>query len=108
MKRRDDQEQIQKLKHDWEQVDKLGGSSSISVIEINNQLKAHEAKQAKKFYKELTLFLFTAVCILSAIIISFVQSPVFFIAIQIGAIFLAPLVLFVLLKRRKQEGMFSK
>ncbi|OIJ19424.1 hypothetical protein BKP45_13340 [Anaerobacillus alkalidiazotrophicus] len=108
MKRRDDQEKILKLKHDWEQVDKLGGNSSISVLEIKNQLKVHEAKQAKKFYKELTLFLFTAVCILSAIIMSFVQSPVLFIAIQIGSIFFAPLVLFVLLKRSKQEGMFSK
>ncbi|MBM4765184.1 YxlC family protein [Bacillus sp. B15-48] len=102
--KQDDREQIQKLHQDWEQIDELAAHSSTSVINIKEQLADYRAMEKKRFYKELAIFLFTAVFVLTVFALSIVQVPRVFIYIQVGATFLAPIVLFLLFKRKKQEG----
>ena len=104
MKQTDDHEQIQSLQQDWEQLDELGEHWSVTEMEIKSQVKVFQEKQKKKFYKELATFLVTAVFVLSIFIISIVQAPVLFIMIQIGAIFLAPIMFYVLSIKKKQQG----
>jgi len=96
--------QIEKLKQDWNQLDELAGNPSLSTIEMKQQLEVYQEKQKKRFYKELVIFFATAVLILSCFIISFVQVPVLFIVIEIGAMILGPIVYFALVKRKNKEG----
>lgn len=103
MIRRDDQDEIQRLKHDWEQLDELGERSPATIAEIKEQVTVYQAKQKKAFYRELAIFLFTGVFIIGAIVMSIVQAPLLFITIQVGAVVLAPIILYVLSKRKKQE-----
>jgi Ca2+/Na+ antiporter len=103
MIRRDDPDEMQKLKHDWEQLDELGEHLPATIAEIKEQVTVYQAKQKKAFYRELAIFLLTAVFIMSAIVMSIVQAPLLFIVLQVGAIFLAPIILYLLSKRKKQE-----
>ena len=101
---KEEQHQLEKLQQDWQQLDELAGHPSISTIEVKQQLAVHQEKQKKGFYKELMIFLMTAVFILSFFIISIVQAPVLFIMIEVCTAILGPIVYFVLVKRKKQEG----
>ncbi|MFC0469949.1 YxlC family protein [Halalkalibacter kiskunsagensis] len=103
MNHEDQERVIQKLQQDWEQLDELGDRTP-SLIEIKDQIILFEAKKKKAFYKELGLFLLTAVLILSVFVTSVFQAPYMFIVIQVCAIVVAPLVCYVLAKREKKEG----
>ncbi|MCL7746695.1 YxlC family protein [Halalkalibacter alkaliphilus] len=104
MKRSEDQEHIRKLQQDWKQLDELGDRSSASFAEIKEQLAAYRVKQKQVFFKELIIFLATAVLILSVTLTSLFQAPVIFIVIQAGAVVVAPIIFFVLIRRKKREG----
>ena len=100
---RNDESNIKQLKQDWQQIDELG-EPSVSMMEIKNGLHVYQEKKKRTFYKELLIFLCTAFVILSSFTISFLRAPGLFIAIQVGASILAPLLLFVLLKRKNRKG----
>jgi hypothetical protein len=104
MNKRDDQEKLKMLKRDWNQLDELGEDPPAALVEIRKQLDALHEQQRKTFYKELKVFLTTAVFILTVIITSIVQQPVIFIGIQAAASILAPIVLYALMKRKRREG----
>ncbi|MFZ0445680.1 MAG: YxlC family protein [Bacillus sp. (in: firmicutes)] len=103
MMARNDESNIKQLKHDWQQVDELD-QPSVSMMEIKNGLHVYQEKKKRTFYKELLIFLCAAFVILSSFTISFLRAPGLFIAIQVGASILAPLLLFVLLKRKNRKG----
>lgn len=98
-----DESNIKQLKQDWQQLDELS-EPSVSTMEIKSQLHVYRENRKKSFYKELAIFLCTAFVILSTFTLSSVRAPGLFIAIQVGATLLAPLFLFVLLKRRNRKG----
>jgi hypothetical protein len=100
---RNDEYNIKQLKQDWQQLDELG-ERSISMMEIKNGLHVYHEKKKRMFYKELVIFLCTAFVILSSFTLSFFRAPGLFIAIQVGAIILAPFFLFVLFKRKNKKG----
>ena len=100
---RSDEYNIKRLKQDWQQLDELD-QASVSMMEIKNGLHVYQEKKKRTFYKELLIFLCAAFVILSSFTISFLRAPGLFIAIQIGASILAPLLLFVLLKRKNRKG----
>lgn len=104
MKRNTNQRQLQKLQQDWEQLDGLKEFLSPSILEIKEQVGVFQTKQKKRFYKELALFFFVAIVTLSAVLLSVFRAPDLFVLIQIGAMIVAPMVLFILLKRKKQKG----
>ncbi|KKK38619.1 hypothetical protein WQ57_08500 [Mesobacillus campisalis] len=101
---KEDQEQLKALKRDWKQLDELGDCSPASLMEMKAQLASLKVKQKKKLYRELCIFLSIAVFILSMIVMGILKQPSLFIALQAGASLLAPMVLYVLFKRKKQEG----
>ncbi|KHF37827.1 YxlC family protein [Halalkalibacter okhensis] len=103
MKRSEDQEHIRKLQQDWQQLDELG-ERSVTFSEVKEQLSTYRVKQKQLFYKELIVFLVTALFILSVTLMSLLQAPVLFIIIQVVAVVGAPVVLFFLIKRKKREG----
>lgn len=100
---RNDEYNIKQLKQDWQQLDELG-EPSVSTMEIKNGLHVYREKKKRMFYKELVIFLCTALVILSSFTVSFLRAPGLFMAIQVGATILAPLLLFVLFKRKNRKG----
>lgn len=104
MKKKEDEIHLEKLKHDWQQLDELADNKSITAMSVKQQLEVYQEKQKRRFYKELLIFFMTAVCILSVVTISVVQAPGLFVAIEIGASLLGPIVFYILVKRRKKEG----
>ncbi|MDT8858768.1 YxlC family protein [Alkalihalobacillus sp. MEB130] len=104
MKRSEEQEQISKLQHDWKQLDELGDRSPASVLQIKELIALQKEKQKRAFYKEVSIFFVTAILLLSVFMMSIVQAPVVFLTVQVGAIVFAPIILYVLVKRKKDEG----
>ncbi|MCD8502364.1 MAG: YxlC family protein [Bacillaceae bacterium] len=104
MKQTENDRRIQQLKRDWENLDNLNTSSSISTSEIKQQLVQYKALQKKRLYKEVMIFLITAICILSAFAISMLQAPILFVIIQIAALVIGPALCFMLSRKSNHEG----
>lgn len=103
MKQTENDRQIQHLKKDWNILDSLNVNSSLSKNEIKQQLLQYKALQKKRLYKEVMVFLITAICILSAFAISMFQAPILFIIIQIAALVLGPTLFYVLSRKSNHE-----
>jgi hypothetical protein len=103
MIRNDEKDNLQKLQQDWKQLDEIGENKPTTIADIKEQVMVYQTKQKYVFYKELTIFLFTAVLIMTVFVMSITHAPILFITIQFGAILLAPIILYVLSKRKKRE-----
>lgn len=93
---------ISQLKRDWEQIDELADNDS-SVMKIKEQVMAYKVKRKQAFYKELGLFILTALFTLTLIITTVFQAPIVFMTIQAAAAFVVP-VAYILYKRSRREG----
>ena len=100
---RNDESNIKQLKQDWQHLDELD-QPSLSMMEIKIGLHVYHEKKKRTFYKELVIFLCAAFVILSSFTVSFFRAPGLFIAIQVGASILAPILLFILFKRKNRKG----
>ena len=100
---RNDEYNIKQLKQDWQHLDELD-QPSVSIMEIKNELHVYQEKKKRTFYKELVIFLCTAFVILSSFTLSFLRAPGLFVAIQVVASILAPILLFILFKRKNRKG----
>ncbi|MBM7622003.1 hypothetical protein JOC95_003911 [Bacillus tianshenii] len=94
---------ISKLQKDWKQLDKLGTPQIPTLETLNEQLYAAKVERKRAFHKELSIFIITALVILTALTAAVLQAPVIFIVMQVTALIVAPLV-FYMLSKRKQEG----
>jgi hypothetical protein len=96
-------ELLTKLQKDWHQLDELASPPIPEARHIQEQLLTAKAATKKAFYKELALFIATALVILTAFTTIVLQAPAIFIVTQVSAIVIAPLVL-LLLRKNKQQG----
>lgn len=103
MIRNDEKDNLQKLQQDWKQFDEIGEHKPTTIADIKEQVMVYQTKQKHVFYKELTIFLFTAILIMTVFVMCITHAPILFITIQVGAILLAPIILYVLSKRKKRE-----
>lgn len=94
---------ISKLQKDWKQLDELGTPQVPTLGTLNEQLYAAKVERKRAFHKELSIFIITALVILTALTAAVLQAPIIFIVMQVIALIAAPIILLVLTKR-KQEG----
>ncbi|WP_223702081.1 YxlC family protein [Sutcliffiella deserti] len=94
---------IEKLHKDWKHIDDLASPPSPSNEELKEMLVTAKVEARKAFYKELTIFITSAMIILAFLTTAVFQAPMTFIVVQVLAIIIAPII-FVLLYSRKQEG----
>nr|WP_295974992.1 YxlC family protein [uncultured Bacillus sp.] len=101
---RDPQENlISQLQKDWEQLDRLGSPSVPSKTALQDHLVMAKLEKRKAFYKELRLFIFIALLILTALITVVFNKPLIFIQIQILSLIAAPIIFLLLNKRKARE-----
>lgn len=94
---------ISKLQKDWKQLDEIGTPPIPTLETLNEQLYAAKDERKKAFHKELSIFIITALVILTALTAAVLQAPIIFIVTQVTALIVAPIIFYVLTKR-KQEG----
>lgn len=94
---------ISKLQKNWKQLDELGKPPIPTLETLNEQLYAAKVERKRAFHKELSIFIITALVILTALTAAVLQAPIIFIVMQVSALIVAPIVFYILTKR-KQEG----
>ncbi|MFE7064636.1 YxlC family protein [Sutcliffiella sp. NPDC057660] len=94
---------ISKLQKDWKQLDELGTPPIPTLETLNEQLYAAKVERKRAFHKELSIFIITALVILTALTAAVLQAPTIFIVTQVSALIVAPIIFYVLTKRN-QEG----
>lgn len=94
---------ISKLQKDWKQLDELGTPPIPTLETLNEQLYAAKVERKRAFHKELSIFIITALVILTALTAAVLKAPTIFIVTQVSALVVAPIIFYVLTKR-KQEG----
>ncbi|MGN8845893.1 DUF5345 family protein [Niallia sp. HCP3S3_B10] len=93
---------IEDLQKDWNHLENLPFSKEPSSFFIKEQLQYSQLKKKKAFYKELKLFMVTAVLLLSFLsMIAFLDFQTIVI-MEVISIIVAPLLYFILI--HKQEG----
>lgn len=101
-----DQDQTDKLIEDlqknWNLLENLPISKESSSFFLKEQLQNYQLKRKKAFYKELKLFIITAILLLSSLsFIAFLALHTIVI-MEVVSIIVAPIIYFILM--RKQEG----
>ncbi|MDF1508930.1 YxlC family protein [Robertmurraya sp. DFI.2.37] len=103
-----EKERFTQLKEDWEQLDKLSNHSTPSTHELKEQLIIAKMEQRRAFRKELSLFILTALFILSIFTVAVLKAPVIFILTQIVALIGAPILFFFLKKALRKEEFYHE
>lgn len=106
MNDKDEKKIVQHLKQDWQHLDDLG-KESFSKVDMQEQIVMFQQKKKKAFYIESALFLLTAMVILTVVIVSLFQAPVFFLFIQIVASLIVPFGVYFTYKKVNTKGMFG-
>ncbi|WP_262372633.1 YxlC family protein [Sutcliffiella horikoshii] len=100
-----EKELLTKLHKDWQQLDELGSPPIPTAHQMQEQLHLAKSAKRKAFQKELSIFVITALILLTAFTTAMLQAPMLFIIIQVSAFVLAPIILYFLQKNKaKQEG----
>ena len=95
---------ISRLKSDWQQLDGLSSQSAPNKAAIKEQLIMAKTEKRKAFYKELSMFIVFALIILTALTTMVFKAPLIFLWSQVLSLVAAPLIFFVLNKRKAKEG----
>jgi len=93
---------IKNLQEDWNQLEKLSTSEEPSALFLKDNLQHYQSRKKKAFYRELKLFMITAIFLLSCLSILAFQTLYIIAIIEVASIIVAPIVYFMLM--RKQEG----
>ncbi|WP_404447431.1 YxlC family protein [Sutcliffiella horikoshii] len=100
-----EQELITKLQKDWQQLDELGPPPIPTAQQMQEQLHLAKSAKRKAFQKELSMFVITAIILLTAFTTAMFQAPLLFVIIQVSALVVAPIIFYILQKNKaKQEG----
>ncbi len=100
-----EQELLTKLQNDWQQLDELGSPPIPTAQQMQEQLQLAKSAKRKAFQKELSIFVITALVLLTAFTTAMFQAPMLFIVIQVSAFVIAPIIFYILQKNKaKQEG----
>jgi len=100
-----EQELLTKLHKDWQQLDELGSPPIPSAQQMQDQLHLAKSAKRKAFQKELSIFVITALILLTAFTTAMFQAPIIYFVIQVSALVVAPTIFYILQKNKaKQEG----
>lgn len=92
---------VRELKEDWESLDMIAGTPQMTKHEVYAQLHVFKQNRKRAFRKELSLFILTAIFILSLFVATLLKSVQTLVYIQVIVAVIAP-VIYVFL--RKREG----
>ncbi|ART74936.1 hypothetical protein B4U37_02245 [Sutcliffiella horikoshii] len=100
-----EQELLKKLHKDWQQLDEIGSPPIPTAQQMQEQLTLAKSAKRKAFHKELSMFVITALILLTAFTTAMFQAPILYFVIQVSALVVAPFIFYILQKSKaKQEG----
>lgn len=95
---------IEGLQKDWNHLENLPIRKEPSSYFMKEQLQNYQLKRKKAFYKELKLFMGTAILLLSclSIIIAFLALHTIVI-MEVVSIIVAPIIYFTLMRKQERK-----
>src|SRR5690606_5950312 len=94
---------VKVLKEDWESLDMIAGAPKMTKHEVYAQLHVFKQNRKRAFRKELTLFILTAIFILSLFVATVLKSVQTLVYMQVIVAVIAP-VIYVLLRKRERKA----
>ncbi|MBO9129161.1 YxlC family protein [Bacillus sp. 165] len=91
--------EIKRLNQELESMEKIYSNHPPDILLFKQQIEQQKLQIRKKFRRELSLFLLTALFIISIVLSTLVYSPVLFAALQAVGVILIPA--YLLIERRK-------
>lgn len=93
---------IDDLQRDWNNLEKLSITEPSSFF-MKEQLQSYQLKKKRAFYKELKLFMITAVLLLSCLSTIAFLTPSTLVIMEVGSIIVAPIIYFILLRKQERK-----
>lgn len=93
---------IEDLQRDWNNLEKLS-ITEPSFFFMKEQLQRYQLNKKKAFYKELKLFLITAVVLLSCLSTIAFLTPSTIVTMEIVSIIVAPIIYFILVRKQERK-----
>ncbi|APH66720.1 YxlC family protein [Bacillus spizizenii] len=90
------------LKSELQKIDQTANPSIPDQKELLYQLLQMKAERRKKLLKEIILFVFCALMVVSAAILTFTQAPAVFIVIQVCVFAVLPIL--IVTEKKRQLG----
>ncbi|MED4646607.1 YxlC family protein [Bacillus inaquosorum] len=90
------------FKSELQKIDQTANPSIPDQKELLYQLSQMKAERRKKLMKEIILFVFCALMVVSAAILAFTQAPAVFIVLQVCV--LATLPILIVAEKKRQLG----
>ncbi|OLQ44980.1 hypothetical protein BHT94_15265 [Bacillus licheniformis] len=90
------------LKSELQKIDETANPSIPNQKELLYQLSQMKAESRRKLLKEIILFVFCALMVVSAAILAFTQAPAVFIVLQVCV--LAALPILIVTEKKRQLG----
>ncbi|WP_039075064.1 YxlC family protein [Bacillus sp. MSP13] len=81
------------LKSELQKIDQCANANIPSQKELLDQLAQMKAERRKSLLKEVILFLFCALAMVSAAMLAFDQIPVVFVVLQVCALVVLPILI---------------
>ena len=96
---------LQSLKADWKNLDEAASDQNLSSYNIQQQIHLFHQKRRKAFMKELILFIFTAIFLLSLFVTTVFKGFHIAVYIQLFSILAGPIVYLLLTKRDEGKAL---
>nr|WGD69788.1 YxlC family protein [Bacillus subtilis] len=90
------------LKSEWKKIDQTANPSIPTQKELLHQLSQMKAERRRKLLKEIILFVFCALMVVSATSLALIQVPAVFIVLQVCV--LATLPILIVTEKKRQLG----
>lgn len=90
------------LKSEWKKIDQTANPSIPTQKELLHQLSQMKAERRRKLLKEIILFVFCALMVVSAASLALIQVPAVFIVLQVCV--LATLPILIVTEKKDSSG----
>ncbi|TXF69508.1 hypothetical protein FUA19_15760 [Bacillus subtilis] len=90
------------LKSELQKIDETANPSIPNQKELLYQLSQMKAERRRKLLKEIILFVFCALMVVSAAILAFTQAPAVFIVLQVCVLAILPIL--IVTEKKRQLG----